>query len=765
MVRERFLVFFLFISFVLFGCSITGSDDDEETAPKITTLSGKIDFPATAGTTASIKIRAKVDFTKYRVYINGVRVTLNDDGTFSGDVPEAEEYDIQVRFAGSNKAILRAHASKGEENKELEVDVKTTAKSLAYVAYKEQAGKSDKKFEDFKELVDEIQDTIDDLADSIENALKSLSNLESEDFDLEEDEEIKKKTEESAKKAEEEEAKQATSSSTTSTTTSSSSTSTTTAAAALPSGVLAINDGAEKTDSVNVTLNLTGITGTGVITMSVDGGDFETLNQAKTYTLSEGDGEKTITIVLKDDNGESKPIGDTIILETPPAPVPEVFMPKIAAGFAHALLLKKDKTVWAWGYNGNYQLGIGNNSSQDNPVQVGVVPPSTSTSSSSTSTTTGSGPLTDCIAVAGGGDHSLAIKSDGTMLAWGSNNDGQCGLGDDSDSNVYFPTQVLNLTDVIAIAAGYYHSLAVKSDGTAWAWGSHDSGQLGIGGDADSYQYTPVQVGVAPPTSSSSSTTSSSSSTTTGAPPPAPNSILPISGVIAVAAGYEHSLALRSDGTVWAWGYDSSGQLGDGNDGNSEEYFPVQVGVLDSTTTSSSSSSTTASSVPLTDVTAIAAGEGHSLALKSDGTVWAWGDNGYGQIGQGGESSSKYYVPVQVAGLSDVVAIAAGYYSSFALKSDGTAWGWGNSSYDMLGAAAIDGENHTPVQIKKEVEVSPSIKAQVDEISAPSSSTSTSTAASEPLTDIIGVGAGQGHSIFLKADDSYEFMGEFDEGG
>ena len=124
--------------------------------------------------------------------------------------------------------------------------------------------------------------------------------------------------------------------------------------------------------------------------------------------------------------------------------------------------------------------------------------------------------------------------------------------------------------------------------------------------------------------------------------------------MVAIAGGDSHSLALKSDGTVWAWGYNGCGQLGDGSTTN--RLTPVQVSGL-------------------TGVVAIAGGGSHSLALKSDGTVWAWGCNDYGQLGDG--TTTNRLTPVQVSGLTGVVAIAGGGAHSLALKSDGTVWAWG----------------------------------------------------------------------------------------
>ncbi len=141
-----------------------------------------------------------------------------------------------------------------------------------------------------------------------------------------------------------------------------------------------------------------------------------------------------------------------------------------------------------------------------------------------------------------------------------------------------------------------------------------------------------------------------------------------MTNVIAVAAGYYHSVALKSDGTVWAWGGNVYGQLGNGTSLNSLR--PVQVADLE-------------------NIVAIARGGNHTVALKSDGTVWAWGSNDYGQLGDGTTNNSLR--PVQVEDLNNVTAIAAGAYHTVAIKSDGTVWSWGGNSYGQLGNGLIKG--------------------------------------------------------------------------
>ncbi|MCP4546611.1 MAG: hypothetical protein GY835_09125, partial [bacterium] len=270
--------------------------------------------------------------------------------------------------------------------------------------------------------------------------------------------------------------------------------------------------------------------------------------------------------------------------------------------------------------------------------------------------------LAGITAIAGGYFHSLALKSDGTVWAWGNNAHGE--LGDGTTTNRHIPVQVSGLTGVTAIAGGQYHSLALKSDGTVWAWGNNYTGQLGDGTTTD--RYTPVQVSG-------------------------------LTGVTAIAGGYFHSLALKSDGTVWAWGDNDNGELGDGT--TTIRLTPVQVSSL-------------------TGVIAIAGGSNHhGLALKSDGTVWAWGYNAYGQLGDGTTTSRSS--PVQVSGLTGVTVIAGGSVHSLALKSDGTVWAWGKNGYGQLGDGTTT-DRSLPAQVSG-------------------------------LTGVIAIAAGGYHNLALKA--------------
>jgi len=338
----------------------------------------------------------------------------------------------------------------------------------------------------------------------------------------------------------------------------------------------------------------------------------------------------------------------------------------VRAGFDHSLALKEDGTVWAWGYNGAGQLGNGTFDDSTTPVEV-------KTASGAT--------LGSVKAIAVGSEFNLALKSNGTVWAWGYNGDGQLGNGTFDGTNV--PMKVSNLSGIKAIAAGEYHSLALKEDGMVRTWGANGDGQLGNGTFDDST--TPVEV-----------------KTASGAA---------LSSVKAIAVGGNHSLAVKMDGTVRTWGDNFNGQLGNGT--NDDRNVPVKV--------------KTASGTTLGGIKAVAGGEYHSLALKEDGTVLAWGNNFNGQLGNGSSGlDSDSNVPVQVSNLSGVKAIAAGYAHSLALKEDGTVRTWGANGAGQLGngSSGLDSDSNVPVRVK--------------------------TASGTTLSGIKAIAAGYAHSLAVK---------------
>lgn len=234
--------------------------------------------------------------------------------------------------------------------------------------------------------------------------------------------------------------------------------------------------------------------------------------------------------------------------------------------------------------------------------------------------------------------HSAVLGPMSSVRTWGYNGFGQ--IGDDTtiNRNTPFTIATATLSGVSDVAVGADHTVVVAR-GKVWCWGYNGYGQLGDGSTGSQQKPKLIDVGDA--------------------------NIL----VKAVAAGASHTLALKTDGTVWGWGYNGLGQLGDGT--NTNRVTPVKI-------------------PSLANVTAIAAGGSHSLALKSDGTVWAWGNNNNGQLGDG--STLYHIVPQQIAGLSGVTQIAAGGSTSAALRDDLTnniVWVWGYNYFGQVG----DGTN------------------------------------------------------------------------
>jgi alpha-tubulin suppressor-like RCC1 family protein len=340
--------------------------------------------------------------------------------------------------------------------------------------------------------------------------------------------------------------------------------------------------------------------------------------------------------------GDRLPVPGPLAVDTSGLPAGRTFF-ALSAGYLHSLALRSDGRVMSWGYNVHGQLG--NGSTTDSPVPIEVV---------------NSGALTgkQVIALSAGPFHNLALCSDGTVVAWGYNNHGQLGDGTKASSPVPVtvnPVGALLGKSVISVHAGVYHSFALCSDGTIAAWGYNDEGELGNGSTTGSLQAVAV------------------------------GGVLAGKTVTSMAAGPYHALAVCTDGTVAAWGYNSRGQLGTG--GTAPAFSPVSI----------TSSGVLAGRV----VTALAAGGDHSLALCSDGTLAAWGLNSAGQLGDGSTTHRLSPVAVQstaaLAGKT-VVAIAAGSDFSQATCSDGSLLSWGSNRDGRLGHPGIDASS-APVEV------------------------------------------------------------------
>ena len=299
----------------------------------------------------------------------------------------------------------------------------------------------------------------------------------------------------------------------------------------------------------------------------------------------------------------------------------------VGGGRYHSAAIKTDGTLWTWGDNSdNGQLGLEDIADRDSPEQVG----------SSTNWSD---------AVAGGYYFTTAIKTNGTLWTWGDNGYGQLGLEDEDDRSS--PEQVGDLTNWSYVGGGRYHITAVKTDGTLWAWGQNSSGQLGL--EDQDHRSSPVQVGLLTDWSD------------------------------AVAGGAAHTAAVKTDGTLWTWGNNVSGNLG--LEDTADRSSPVQVGLL-------------------TDWSdAVACGGYYTAAIKTDGTFWTWGNNVDGQLGlEDSGAATPRSSPVQVGALTDWSSVTCGSSHTTALKTNGTLWTWGDSAWGQLGLEDQD-DRSSPEQV------------------------------------------------------------------
>ena len=293
--------------------------------------------------------------------------------------------------------------------------------------------------------------------------------------------------------------------------------------------------------------------------------------------------------------------------------------------------------------------------------------------------------------IAAGLYHTIALKADGTLWAWGNNRSGQLGIG--TTTTQAAPIKIPGNTTWVAVAAGANHTIALDEDGNLWAWGNNGSGQLGDGSTTNSL--IPVKIGTDTWTSIAAGASHSIAldtnerlwvwgwngygqlGTNTVALQSFPLQIGTDTTWTSIAAGAYHSIALDADGNLWAWGNNGSGQLGDGTTTN--KLTPTQEKNGN------------------TDWTSVTAGGSHTIALKTDGTLWAWGKNGSGQLGD--DSTTNSLIPVQIGTDTTWATIAAGGSHTIALKTDGTLWTWGmNFPYGQLGDGTLTNRT-SPFQI------------------------------------------------------------------
>ena len=358
-------------------------------------------------------------------------------------------------------------------------------------------------------------------------------------------------------------------------------------------------------------------------------------------------------------------------LLTPTATASQLSIREVAAGGNHTVAIAADGSLWAWGENSFGQLGtgVGELGNRTTPVRIGTDTNWRSVSAGSIHTvairTDGSlwewghpwgfrfGEITEEAAVAravprrigtdtnwasvsAGVSHTVAIRTDGTLWAWGDNYRGQLGDGttsSESGEGHITPRQIGTDSDWADVSAGGYHTVAIKTDGSLWAWGCNRHCQLGVEPWGWGYNRTvPVRVGT--------------DANWTG-----------------ISAGGLHTMAIRADGSLWAWGWNEFRQLG-ASTAIGWGAMPVRVGG-DS------------------DWASVSAGFYHTVATKADGSLWAWGDNRQGQLGDGGRYMRD--TPGRIGSDRNWTSVAAGIEYTVGIRSDGSLWTWGRNLRGQLG--------------------------------------------------------------------------------
>jgi alpha-tubulin suppressor-like RCC1 family protein len=297
-----------------------------------------------------------------------------------------------------------------------------------------------------------------------------------------------------------------------------------------------------------------------------------------------------------------------------------------STGYRHSAAVKTDGTLWAWGRNSYGSVGDGTTINKISPVRVG------------TATTW---KQVDCGFI---GYHTAAVKTDGTLWCWGRNANGQ--LGDNTITQKVSPVQTSTAgTNWKQVSCGSAHTAAIKTDGTLWTWGNNNRGQLGTNNTTQR---------LIPGTTTIAGTTWKQ-----------------------VSCGYAHTGAIKTDGTLWLWGFNLDGQLGNGSSGT-DSLIPFET------------------SLGGTNWKQVSCGRRNTAAIKTDGTLWLWGANGQGQLGNG-TNVGPVTTPIQTStGGANWKQVACGFYSTLAVKTDGTLWTWGGN-YGTLGDGTSNNRN-TPGQ-------------------------------------------------------------------
>ncbi|MYM32855.1 hypothetical protein GTP38_00635 [Duganella sp. FT94W] len=338
---------------------------------------------------------------------------------------------------------------------------------------------------------------------------------------------------------------------------------------------------------------------------------------------------------------------------------------QVSAGGFQTIARRYDGKLYAWGENLWGQLGDGSSSEpRTSPVLV-------SNGAGTTAWTAVAVGDQFAVGIRANGTSGTSTSAGGTLWTWGLNTSGQLGQSDTTNRST--PTILGKETTWVAVSAGKYHVLALKADGTLWAWGSNNAGQLGDLSTIN--RQAPVKVGGTDKTNTAT--------------------------WIAFSAGATHSLGIQKDGTLWAWGNNTDGQLGNSTSSSAPVSVPTKIGTL--------------------TYIAVAAGGAHSMAIGTDGVLYGWGSNGRGQIGNNA-TTATVTAPAPIGDFKDWTLVSTGGLHTLAVRKNGTLWAWGANGDGQLGdGSGLDASS--PVQVGTD-------------------------------TTWTGISAGDNHSAALKADNS-----------
>jgi alpha-tubulin suppressor-like RCC1 family protein len=345
----------------------------------------------------------------------------------------------------------------------------------------------------------------------------------------------------------------------------------------------------------------------------------------------------------------------------------------LSSGSTYTCALKANGSVACWGFSNGGLLADGAVTLATRAVAVNGV--------------------ADAVAISAGSAHRCALKANGSVACWGDNSQGQIGDGTTTPA-INAATTVSGLTDAIAISLGNNHTCALKADRTVACWGSNDSGQLGVGPNANSnIRATPTQV-------------------------------IGLTDAVALSAGFNHTCALKADGSAACWGNNTSGEVGDGTT-VTKVITTAVTGLTDAVAISAGGSANASTAGNLY--------RGRTCALKANGSAVCWGDKGYAASGSGQVQA----IPTAFAGLTDTAAISMGGDHTCALKASGAVACWGNNSVAQIGNGTVGGVQTSLVQV-----ITPN----------------------GPLTDVLSVSTGSRHTCAVKNDKTVACWGDNSEG-